>query len=329
MGALQFAKNGNYKRFYNNLKEVGKNEKKSPILMFIDAGICVLVTGSGLSDYLNFKFYNKSWKERKEYVTIGYQADFYKIAGLDPDKLLHNKINFLKNNPELVKRDFYSVDQGIQKLKSFLKKHNDFVMKPINGLGGTGVKKMNASEIENLEDFNDYLSKNEMLLEELIIQDKEWGKISPKSINTIRVMTSNVDGNVNIFCMIARIGNSINLQDNFHQGGSGVLVDTEKGILVGKAINKDNEEFEIHPVSKVKFDGYKIPHFNEVVEIAKKAALKFPKTIVIGWDVAITDKGPLIIEGNNGPGFDLPQVVMNKGTKYMLKNIKDEMNQKK
>lgn len=329
MGALQFAKNGNYKRFYENLKVIGKKEHKSPILMFIDSAFCVLITGSGLSDYINYKFYNKSWKERKTYATIGYQADFYKVAGLDPDKLLHNKINFLKNNPELTKRDFYSTDQGIKALKTFLDKHEEFVIKPINGLGGTGVKKMSALEIEDLKDFNDYLDENEMFLEELIVQDKEWGKISPKSINTIRVMTSNVEGNVNIFCMIARIGNSINLQDNFHQGGSGVLVDTEKGVLVGNATNKDMEEFEVHPVSGIKFDGFKIPYFDEIIKLTKEAALKFPKTIVIGWDVAITNKGPLIIEGNNGPGFDLPQVVMNKGNKYMLENIAKEMNQKK
>lgn len=329
MGALQFAKNGNYKRFYENLKKIGSEEKKSPILMFIDAGICVLTTGSGLSDYINFKFYKKSWKERKQYVTIGYQADFYKKGGLDPDKLLNNKINFLKNNPDLTKRDYYSTDLGIENLKAFLKKHPNFVIKPINGLGGTDVKKMEVSEIEDLEEFNNYLDEKNMFLEELIIQNKEWGKISPKSINTIRVMTSNVNGNVEIFCMIARIGNSINLQDNFHQGGSGVLVDTEKGILVGNAINKDMEKFEVHPVSKIKFDGFKIPYFDEIIELCKKAALKFPKTIVIGWDVAITEKGPLIIEGNNGPGFDLPQVVMNRGTKYMLKNIEKQISQKK
>ena len=329
MGALKFAKNGNYKRFYENLKIIGKKEKKSPILMFIDAGICVLVTGSGLSDYINFKFYKKPWKERKQYVTIGYQADFYKFAGADPDRLLNNKITFQKNNHDLTKRDFYSTEEGIEKLKEFLKKHKTFVIKPINGLGGTDVKKMDASEVENVEDFNDYMEKNNMFLEELVIQNKEWGKLSPKSINTIRVMTSNVRGNVNIFCIMARIGNSINLQDNFHQGGSGVLIDTEKGVLVGNAINKDMEEFEVHPVSKIKFDGFKIPYFKEITELCKNAALRFPKTIVIGWDVAITDNGPIIIEANNGPGFDLPQVLMKKGTKYMLENIQKEINQKK
>ena len=329
MSVLKFARNGNYKRFYNNLKEIEKREHKSPILMFIDSGISMIFTGSGLSDYLNYKFYKKSFKERKTYATIGYQAKFYKTAGLDPDKVLNNKINFLRNYPELTKRDFFAYEDGIKTLEKFLKKHENFIMKPINGLGGTDVKKMSSSEVKDINEFYNSLKEKNMFLEELIIQDSTWGKISPKSINTIRVMTSNVNGNVEIFCMIARIGNSINIQDNFHQGGVGVFIDTETECLKGKAINKDMEEFTVHPVSHIKFDGYKIPYFKEIVKLTKEAASKFNKTIVIGWDVAITSKGPLIIEGNNGPGFDLPQVVLNKGTKYMLKNIEKQMNQKK
>lgn len=329
MGALQFAKNGNYKRFYENLKKIGKEEHKIPFLMFIDCGLSMIFTGSGLSDYLNYKFYKKSWKERKTYATIGYQANFYKIAGLDPDKVLNNKINFLKNYPELTKRDYFCYDDGIENLEKFLKKHKNFVIKPINGLGGSGVKKMSTSEIDDINKFYDSLKEKSMFLEELIVQDETWGKISPKSINTIRVMTSNVDGEIEIFCMIARIGNCINLQDNFHQGGVGVFIDTENEVLKGNAINKDMQEFKTHPLTNIKFDGYRIPYFKEIVKQAKDAASKFDKTIVIGWDIAITKNGPLIIEGNNGPGFDLPQVVLNKGTKYMLENIKNKINQKK
>ena len=97
------------------------------------------------------------------------------------------------------------------------------------------------------------------------------------------------------------------------------------GILKGNGINKNLEEFEIHPVSNIKYDNYKIPFFKEITELCTKAAARFNQTNVIGWDVAITDKGPLIVEGNNGPGFDLVQVVLNKGTKYMIEKIDNEI----
>lgn len=56
-----------------------------------------------------------------------------------------------------------------------------------------------------------------------------------------------------------------------------------------------------------------------------KAALVNDKVNMIGWDVAISKDGPLIIEGNRGPGFDLVQVLLKRGTKYMLDDLLEEV----
>ena len=98
MGLLKFAMRGNYRNYYDQLKELSKKNHKSPFLMFIDTGLSVLICNSGLQDYLNYKFYEKSWKERKEYATIGYQHEFYTIAAhWDYAPFFSNKVNFHKN----------------------------------------------------------------------------------------------------------------------------------------------------------------------------------------------------------------------------------------
>ena len=84
MGILNFALSGNYKRFYNDLKELSKTNHKSAFVMFIDTGLSTIFFGSGLQDYLNYKFYEKSFKERKQYATIGNTAKAYKT--LDEEK---------------------------------------------------------------------------------------------------------------------------------------------------------------------------------------------------------------------------------------------------
>jgi hypothetical protein len=80
MGLLKFALKGNYKRYYNSLKDLSKKNGKNATIMFIDTAVSCFIYKSGLQDYLNYKFYDKNIKERKQYATIGYQAKFYKLA---------------------------------------------------------------------------------------------------------------------------------------------------------------------------------------------------------------------------------------------------------
>jgi hypothetical protein len=51
------------------------------------------------------------------------------------------------------------------------------------------------------------------------------------------------------------------------------------------------------------------------------ACRKHPEMTVIGWDVCITDNGPILIEGNRRPGFDMVQVLLDKPQQYVLDDI--------
>ena len=325
MGLLNFALVGNYKGFYNNLKEISKKNGKSPQIMFIDTAISTLLLGSGLQDYLNYKFYEKSFKQRKEYITIGYMAKAYKtLAAVEYADFISNKVNFHKNYSKFTKREFVSPEDNYQKFEEFLNKHEFFVSKPLRGLGGSNVKKMSRNDILSRKEFYEEMKKNSIFLEELIIQDETWGALSPNSTNTLRVMTTVVNNNVKIIFAGARIGSGKTIADNFHQGGQGVLVDLETGTLKGNGIDKNLNENE-KSITGIRFDCFKIPYWEEIKQMVIEAAKVNNNIHIVGWDVSISNKGPLIIEGNRGPGFDLVQVLLKKGTKYMLEDLKKEV----
>ena len=139
-------------------------------------------------------------------------------------------------------------------------------------------------------------------------------------------MTFGYNGKAKILFAAMRFGNGKANVDNFHQGGMGVLVDIEKGTLVGKAFNKNLEYFERHPYSNVLFDGFKIPNWDKVKKLVLEAALVNPHIHVVGWDVAVTDDGATFIEGNRRPGFDLVQVLSKRGRKDIMRECLDEIN---
>lgn len=103
-----------------------------------------------------------------------------------------------------------------------------------------------------------------------------------------------------------------------------MLVDIETGKLFGNGIDKKLNESE-NSITNIKFDGFQIPYWEEIKEMVLEAALVNDKVNMVGWDVAISKNGPLIIEGNRGPGFDLVQVLLKKGTKYMLDDLLEEV----
>ena len=325
MGLLKFALVGNYKDYYKKLKELSKTNGKSPRLMFIDTAICTVLLGSGLQDYLNYKFYEKSFKDRQTYVTIGYMAKAYKtLAGVEYADFISNKVNFHKNYSKFTKRECISPNDDYEKFEKFLEKHEFFIEKPLNGLGGSNVKKIETKDVTSHKKFYESLSKENKFIEEFILQDEIWGSLSPNSTNTIRIMTTTVGDTVKIIFAGARIGSGKTIADNFHSGGQGVLVDLEKGTLIGNGIDKNLNESE-KSITGIKFDGFKIPYWEDTKKMVKEAAQVNTNIHIIGWDVAISKKGPLIIEGNRGPGFDLVQVLLKKGTKYMLEDLKKEI----
>jgi hypothetical protein len=48
-----------------------------------------------------------------------------------------------------------------------------------------------------------------------------------------------------------------------------------------------------------RFTGFQLPHWAEVRQLALRAAAAFPWTRTIGWDIAISDRGPVLLEGND------------------------------
>lgn len=326
MAFYSYIFSANYSRFFDNLKKIAKKENKNFIRLVFDTGYCVFRYGFGLTDYLNYKLYNKNGKERKKYLSTKIENKFYETVSPSAYKKRYTvKPDFLADFKKYTKRDFIvPKEDNYQDFEKFLDSHEVFMSKPYDGLGGADVKKEYTKNITNRKEYFENCIKNRIFLEELVIQHPEMNKLCDKSVNTMRIMTFNNHGKPEILWMGLRVGNGVNAIDNFHAKGMAINIDMETGKLIGKAIDKDLNEYEEHPVSHIKFDGFQIPCFEEAKKMVLEACLESDKILVVGWDVAISDKGPVIIEGNRRPGFDIVQV-LSGGRKdivdYVLNNV--------
>lgn len=320
MSLLQYAKAGNLNKFKNDLKALSEREGRSASGLFCNFLYCFLKTGCGYSDYLNYRLYRKKGKELEEYVTIKHQDRFYEIVSPSAYKKFFTiKPAFLKNFAKYIDRDFFC-DGSREELAEFLKNNEEFMIKPLDGLGGRGVEKMTREQAGEPDEFYDKLVNERLFVEAYVTQHSDINRLCSASVNTIRVMTFSYGGKSEILYAAMRIGNGVNHCDNFHQGGMGCSLDIDSGTLYGKAVDKDLNEFECHPASGVKFDGFKIPNWDKAKEMVLEAALVNDKIHLVGWDVAITPDGATFIEGNRRPGFDLVQVLSECGRKDIMRH---------
>ena len=316
-------------KYLKRVKIISDKNNKSFIITIIDIIISYIFYGVTLTDYENYEFCKKSMKERKKYAVVRTQNKFYeRVSPSKYKEFFTIKPNFLKNFKKYIGRSYYIPEFGIDKLNEFLNNNKEFIIKPIDGLGGADVRKESSKNIKNIKDFMKKLEDENLFLEELIIQHKKMSTLCKESVNTLRIMTFVNNGKSEILYAVLRVGNGTCEVDNFHKGGMGIEINTRTGKLRGNGIDKDLNEYKKHPVTNIYFDKFQLPFWDETKRLVLNAALVNENIKVVGWDVAITKTGPILVEGNRRPGFDIVQVVSKRGRKDIMYHVENKLNER-
>lgn len=323
MAFYSYIFSANYRRFFKNLSAVAKKEKRFFPALVWDTGWCVFRYGMALTDYLNYEIYRRNRKERKAYLGTRQENAFYEtVSPAAYKKRFTVKQNFLREFKDYTRRDcVVPGEDSFEALCAFLDNNPQFMSKPYDGLGGQDVKKVNAADISDRQAYYDSCVENRIFLEQLVQQHPDMNVLCPASVNTMRIMTFNDNGKSEILWMGLRVGNGVNAVDNFHAHGMAVAIDMQTGKLMGQAIDKDCNRYSVHPTTGVAFEGFQIPDFQAAKELVLKGALESDKILVIGWDVALSKDGPVVIEANRRPGFDIVQVLDGRGRKDMVESV--------
>ncbi|MDD3926105.1 MAG: sugar-transfer associated ATP-grasp domain-containing protein [bacterium] len=207
------------------------------------------------------------------------------------------------------------LERGHTEPVSSLQEHGnlDVYCKPIAGQTGTGIFPL------RIEDGRAYISgketawdklfarlHNRYLIQERLVQHSVLSEIHPHSVNTVRIVTINNGKSVEMFSSFLRLGANGSRCDNVSQGGIAVSLNEATGELGTDGFYKPhlippggNGRIDRHPDTGVVFRGIKIPFYGEAVAMAKSIHSYLYGLSSVGWDVAITEEGPVFIEGNS------------------------------
>ena len=202
------------------------------------------------------------------------------------------------------------------------KHHIIFAKDPI-GECGHGITKIDTTKIEDKNKLFDELIKNKQyLVEEEIIQSKELNEINPNSVSSFRIVTLVNNGQAYVIANALRVNQ--NNDDVIGCTNDLYFSFSEEGTIDSNVIDDYGNIYEKHPLTGKVFKEVKIEYVKMAFEMCKKAALEVQEVRYVGWDVAFSNNGPVIVEGNEYPGYGILQFykLKNKRTGH-LKDIQD------
>jgi hypothetical protein len=203
----------------------------------------------------------------------------------------------------------------------------DLFMKPVAGKGGDGAERWNSlggGRYRNPQGWE--LSASQLLahvqdlsrfVEPYLVQPafrnhSSISDMSPGALCTARIMTSRTEnGDFEVTAAAFRMpSDPKSAVDNFHAGGIASSIDVRTGKLglaTGLEIRDGTIWYDCHPFTGATINGRQLPLWQEAVDLVVKAHRAFNDYALIGWDVALTEDGAMLIEGNRGPDVDIHQ----------------------
>ena len=193
------------------------------------------------------------------------------------------------------------VDECVIKTTESSHGDNVWVIKSIEFTDGDALMiRFDGEEIR----LSSILAREALIFESVVRQTKQFASFNESSVNTVRFMTTLYpDGSARIIATWMKFGRAGKCVDN---AGSGGNVDAAVDVETGKIYNvmrfdgwRNAQYVEQHPDSGTQLNGVVIENWQTIKEEVMKFQQAFPYCKAAGWDIAITDAGPVIIEVND------------------------------
>jgi len=223
-------------------------------------------------------------------------------------------------------------EDGVDGLRSLDQLAHDLFVKPLKGKGGRGAQRWDylgngryrSSDGKELDAIGMLISiaatswSGPRVIQPLIRNHPDLAPLNNGALATVRALTClDETGSPELLGAVLRMAVGENhVVDNLHAGGIAAAISLETGRL-GLASNLGTNcslgWLDRHPGSGARIEGMRLPYWNDFRSFTERAHGAFADRIMVGWDVAITPEGLILVEGNGGPDLDIMQRAYRRG----------------
>jgi len=183
-------------------------------------------------------------------------------------------------------------------------------------VGSDGRTRQAAELLEELAEMSRSLPRmygmesRRIMLQKCLRNHRELLPLTPGGLCTVRFQTYRwPDGAPQLLLAVYKMPVGDSAADNFCFGGVIAPVDVATG-RIGQPIFRRGRvitTIERHPDTGAAIEGHQIPLWEDAVRLVLRAHAAVGRMAAVGWDVAILDEGPALVEGNTLPSPDLAQ----------------------
>lgn len=297
---------GNLVEFARTVQRVSK----APLPVIIaDMLWCSVRYDMAFRDYAVWDIRLLNARERKTWMTHPKSFRITKMYNTPEGRSkLEDKRRFAREYADLLGRetiDLRDVDDA--QLAAFLARHPRVLAKPNEGHGGGGIELHEVGpDVDPARFRAEVTAQGQTVLDEFIVQHPEMSALYPDAVNTVRLITFlDKDDRVHLLAAVLRIGNG-DVIDNFASGGMFTMLDDD-GVALYPGVDKNSNVYREHPVTGTPIVGFRVPLYSEVLDLVAALARRTPEAPYVGWDIAITANGPVVIEGNHNSSVFQPK----------------------
>jgi glutathione synthase/RimK-type ligase-like ATP-grasp enzyme len=209
--------------------------------------------------------------------------------------------------------------------------HYPIFVKPVRGTQGKQTSalfsienddlKLSSGQRAELARFMEQLDpagKGGILFQELLRPATETEAVCGRRLTSVRIIVIMTATGPDILSAVWRVPTGANVTDNFSCGLNGNIiagVELATGRIqrTVRGIGWENIPVDRHPDTGVVFGNLELPEWRKAQSLCLDAAMLLPGLHLQHWDIALTDRGPVILEVNVEGGMRTHQIVQECG----------------